>query len=82
MLELFINEIIDDIRSDLGVSRTFCYFIIAILFLTILFSIVMWFIGGRRRKRELREAKKKTCPACGGENDPDALLCTYCDEML
>ena len=75
-------NIIDDISSDLGVSTTFCYFIIAILVLTAVFAVVGWIVGGRRRKKERREMMKKTCPACGGKNDPDALLCQYCEEML
>ncbi|UCE73982.1 MAG: hypothetical protein JSV56_13335 [Methanomassiliicoccales archaeon] len=75
-------NIIDDISQDLGVSQTFCYVIIAILALTIVFGIISWIVGGRRRKKELLDAKKKICPGCGGENKPDALLCKYCEEML
>ncbi len=75
-------NIIDDISEDLGVSQTFCYFIIGILVLTIVFAIVSWIIGGKRRKKEIRESMKKICPGCGGKNDPDALLCQYCEEML
>jgi predicted permease len=75
-------NIIDDISKDLGVSQTFCYFIIAILALTVVFAFVGWIIGGRRRKKEMRERMKKPCPACGGDNDPDAILCQYCEEML
>jgi len=50
--------------------------------LTVVFAIVGWIIGGRRRKKEMRDRMKKTCPGCGGENDPDAILCQYCEEML
>lgn len=75
-------NIIEDISQNLGVSLTFCYIIIAILALTIVFAIISWIIGGRRRKKEIRESMKKICPGCGGENDPDAILCKYCEEML
>ena len=76
------NNIIEDISKDLGVSQTFCYVIIIILVLTVVFVIAFWILGGRRRKKELKEMKKKACPACGGDNDPDALLCEFCEEML
>jgi ribosomal protein L40E len=75
-------NIIDDISHDIGVSPTFCYIIIAILGLTIIFAVIGWIIGGKRRKKERYDTKKKICPACGGENKPDALLCRFCDEML
>lgn len=78
---IFAN-MIEDISKDLGVSQTFCYVIIVILALTVVFAIISWIIGGRRRKKELKELNKKTCPACGGDNEPDALLCRYCEEML
>ncbi|UCE37430.1 MAG: hypothetical protein JSW00_18550 [Thermoplasmata archaeon] len=75
-------SIIDDISKDLGVSATFCYLILAVLAMTIGFAFITWIIGGRRRKKEIKEMNKKTCPACGGKNKEDALLCKFCDEML
>jgi hypothetical protein len=74
--------IVDNIASDMGVSTTFCYVIIAILALTLVFAIIGWIAGSRRRKREQLDLKKKICPACGGENKHDELLCKYCEEML
>ncbi len=82
MLAFDINDLIHDTANDLGVSDTFCLVIIAILVLTVIFAIITWIIGGRRVKKERRAKNKKLCPACGGENPPDALLCTFCDEML
>lgn len=79
--DIYAN-IFDDISADLGVSTTFCYLIAGILGLTILFAVISWLISGKRRKKELKELQKKICPACGGENKPDALLCKYCEEML
>ncbi len=79
---LLFTDIIQDISKDLGVSTTFCYLIIAILGLTIAFAVITWIFGGLRRKKEIRDLKKKTCPFCGGDNSPDALLCKHCDEML
>ena len=79
---LSFTDIIQDISKDLGVSTTFCYLIIAILGLTIDFAVITWIFGGLRRKKEIRDLKKKTCPSCGGDNSPDALLCKHCDEML
>ncbi len=78
----FFASIIDDISTDLGVSPTFCYLIIAVLAMTIGFAVISWIIGGKRRKSEIREINKKICPSCGGANSPDALLCRYCEEML
>ncbi|UCG70629.1 MAG: hypothetical protein JSV09_06320 [Thermoplasmata archaeon] len=75
-------NIIEDISKDIGVSTTFCYIIVAFLVLTVIFAIISWIIGGRRRRKELREMNKKVCPACGGDNKPDDLLCKYCEEML
>ncbi len=75
-------NIVDDISAELGVSTTFCYFIIGILGITIIFSIVAFYLGAKRRKQEKFEATKKVCPSCGGDNKGDALLCKHCDEML
>jgi hypothetical protein len=77
-----INDLISDTAKDLGVSETFCLVIIGILVLTIIFVIIAWLAGGRRLRKERRAKNKKICPVCGGENPPDALLCTFCDEML
>ena len=74
--------IIEDISSDMNVSPTFCYVIVGILVLTFAFAFIGWIVGKRRRKKERYQSKKKICPACEGENKPDALLCEYCDEML
>jgi hypothetical protein len=79
---MLFTDIIQDISKDLGVSPTFCYVIIAILGLTIAFAFITWIFGGLRRKKEIRDAKKKTCPFCGQDNSPDALLCKHCDEMI
>jgi hypothetical protein len=73
---------IDDISADLGVSSTFCYVIIFILGLTIIFAVIGWYLGAKRRKREKFDATKKVCPSCGGDNKADALLCKHCEEML
>jgi hypothetical protein len=73
---------VDDISAELGVSSTFCFLIIGILGLTIIFSIVAWYMGAKRRKREKFDATKKVCHSCGGDNKGDALLCKHCDEML
>lgn len=75
-------NIVDDISAEMGVSTTFCYVIIVILVLTIIFGIIGWYLGAKRRKREKFEATKKVCPSCGGDNKGDALLCKYCYEML
>ncbi|MEE9152106.1 MAG: hypothetical protein V3U20_09785 [Thermoplasmata archaeon] len=82
MRNFIFASIIEDISEDIGVSETFCYIIIAILALTVVFAIVSWIIGGKRRRKEIRESRKKTCPGCGGDNEADALLCKYCEEML
>jgi hypothetical protein len=55
---------------------------VGILALTFAFAIIGWIAGKRRRKKERYKSKIKICPACEGENKPDALLCKYCDEML
>jgi uncharacterized membrane protein (GlpM family) len=47
---------VDDISAELGVSTTFCYLIIGILGLTIIFSIVAWYVGSKRRKQEKLQA--------------------------
>lgn len=77
-----ITDAIEDLSKDLGVSQTFCYFIIGMLLLTMAFAVIFWITGARRKNKELKELKKKPCPACGGANDPDALLCKFCEEML
>lgn len=82
MLGPISASMIDDVSSELGVSITFCYVLIGIMALTIVFAIVAWVAGGRRRKREKFEATKKVCPSCGGDNKPDDLLCKHCDEMI
>lgn len=82
VLEFDINDFISDTAKDLGVSETFCLLIIGILVLTAIFAFIAWIVGGRRLKKERRAKNKKICPVCGGENPPDALLCTFCDEML
>lgn len=82
MLAFDINDFIHDIATDLGVSDTFCLVIIAIFAFTIIFAIISWIVGGRRLKKERRYKNKRICTACGGANPQDALLCTFCDEML
>lgn len=82
MAWLVVNSFIGDISRDLGVSETFCYIIIVIFILTIAFAAISWLIGGKRRKKEMKEMNKKICPGCGGDNEPDALLCKFCEEML
>ena len=78
----FRAGVIEDIASEMGTSTTFCYLIVAILALTAIFAILGWIAGKRRRRKEKLELNKKVCPACGGDNKPDALLCRFCEEML
>ncbi len=82
MIRFVFGSIIGDISHDLGVSETFCYVIIVVIALTIGAAIIMWFMGGRRRRKEMKDMNKKTCPSCGEDNEPGALLCKYCEEML
>ncbi len=79
---LVINSFIEDISNELGVSPTFCYIILVIFILTITFGVISWIIGAKRRNKAMKEMNKKVCPGCGGDNEPDALLCMYCEEML
>jgi hypothetical protein len=82
LIELALTDTIEDLSKEIGVSQTFCYLIIGILLLTIIFAIIFWIMGARRRKKEMKEKKKMPCPACGGLNDPEEILCKFCEEML